>query len=190
MRGQLSVDVVGADAGAYLDAALAGRLSALAIGKAKYSRYADEAIAGARELGICAVGVVNSNHCGTLAFFLEKIANAGMPAPGAPTGPAVMAYFGGRSRAVGTNPLGYAIPRPDGPPIILDMATSNAARGKIISMARSGGGTVPPPLRAIEMILPRAALLVAMSRMMGGPSGRGMAYPRGLVPTARLRPPK
>ncbi|HAN23255.1 MAG TPA: glycine cleavage system protein T, partial [Microbacterium ginsengisoli] len=30
-------DVVGADAGAYLDAALAGRLSALAIGKAKYS---------------------------------------------------------------------------------------------------------------------------------------------------------
>jgi LDH2 family malate/lactate/ureidoglycolate dehydrogenase len=102
-----------------------------------------EAINGAAELGLCVVGVRNSNHCGTLSYFLRQIAAAGYVGLAASNGPAVMAYFGGRSRAVGTNPLGYAIPRSDGPPIILDMATSNAARGKIIQMARSGEGEVP-----------------------------------------------
>lgn len=102
-----------------------------------------EAISGARELGMCVVGVTNSNHCGTLAYFLERIAAAGLVGIAATNGPAVMAYFGGRSRAVGTNPLGYSIPRAGASPIMLDMATSNAARGKIISMARSGIGTVP-----------------------------------------------
>ena len=102
-----------------------------------------EVISGARELGMCVVGVVNSNHCGTLAYFLNRIASAGLVGIAATNGHAVMAYFGGRGRAVGTNPLGYSIPRSDGPPIMLDMATSNAARGKIISMARSGTGKVP-----------------------------------------------
>lgn len=133
-------------------------------------------VAGAH--GISVVGVVNSNHCGTLAYFLERIAKAGLVGLAATNGPAVMAYFGGRTRAVGTNPLGYAIPRPDGPPIVLDMATSNAARGKIISMARSGEGRVPDgwavdaegrpttdPVAAIEgAVLPFA-----------GPKGSGLA---------------
>lgn len=102
-----------------------------------------EAIKGAHDLGVCAVGVVNSNHCGTLAYFLTRIAAAGLVGLAGSNGPPVMAYHGARSRAVGTNPLGYAFPRPDGPPVVLDMATSNAARGKIIQMARTGQGRVP-----------------------------------------------
>lgn len=138
----------------------------------------DTAIAVAGEHGISVVGVTNSNHCGTMAYFLERIARAGFIGLAATNGPAVMAYFGSRTRSVGTNPLGYAIPRPDGPPIVLDMATSNAARGKIISMARSGEGQVPEgwaldvdgrpttdPVAALEgAVLPFA-----------GPKGSGLA---------------
>lgn len=102
-----------------------------------------EAAEGARALGVCVVGVVNSNHCGALSYFLRQLAAAGMIGFGATNGPSVMTYFGGRSRAVGTNPLGYAIPRPDGPPILLDMATSTVARGKIIHAARTGVAAVP-----------------------------------------------
>ncbi|MGV9799861.1 Ldh family oxidoreductase [Mycobacterium sp. NPDC003449] len=138
----------------------------------------DSAMEVARTHGIGVVGVVNSNHCGTLAYFLERIGDAGLIGLAATNGPAVMAYFGGRTRAVGTNPLGYAFPRLDGPPIVLDMATSNAARGKIISMARSGQGRVPEgwavdtdgrsttdPVAALEgAVLPFA-----------GPKGSGLA---------------
>ncbi|MEN8582730.1 Ldh family oxidoreductase [Burkholderia sp. RS01] len=137
-----------------------------------------EAISGARQLGMCAVGVVNSNHCGALAFFLKRIAEAGLVGVAASNGPAVMAYFGGRSRAVGTNPLGYSIPRPGGPPIILDMATSNAARGKIISMARSGVGTIPEGW-AVDvngrMTTDPADALAGAVLPFAGPKGSGLA---------------
>ena len=137
-----------------------------------------EVISGARELGMCVVGVVNSNHCGTLAYFLKRIAAAGLVGIAATNGPAVMAYFGGRSRAVGTNPLGYSIPRAGGPPIMLDMATSNAARGKIISMARSGIGTVPEGW-AVDvdgrMTTDPVEALAGAVLPFAGPKGSGLA---------------
>jgi len=137
-----------------------------------------QVISGARELGVCVVGVANSNHFGTLAYFLEKIASAGLVGMAATNGPAVMAYFGSRARAVGTNPLGYAIPRSDGPPIILDMATSNAARGKIISMARSGQGQVPMGWAVDTEGHPATDPLAALAGAVlpfGGPKGSGLA---------------
>ncbi|MHA6631781.1 Ldh family oxidoreductase [Pseudonocardia sichuanensis] len=137
-----------------------------------------EAIKGAEAFGVCGVGVKNSNHCGTLAYFLRRIAQSGYVALAASNGPAVMAYHGGRSRAVGTNPLGYAIPRSDGPPIILDMATSNAARGKIIQLARSGQGQVPEgwavDLEGRPTTDPVEALAGAVLPF-GGPKGSGLA---------------
>lgn len=147
-------------------------------GQVGSSLATDTAIEVARDHGISVVGVVNSNHCGTLAYFLERIGGAGLVGLAATNGPAVMAYFGGRTRAVGTNPLGYAIPRPDGPPIVLDMATSNAARGRIISMARSGEGQVPEGW-AVDTdgrptIDPVAALEGAVLPF-AGPKGSGLA---------------
>jgi LDH2 family malate/lactate/ureidoglycolate dehydrogenase len=137
-----------------------------------------EALSGAQELGVCVVGVRNSNHCGTLSYFLRRIAAAGYVGIAASNGPAVMAYFGGRSRAVGTNPLGYAFPRPDGPPILLDMATSNAARGKIIQMARSGEGQVPEGW-AVDtegrITTDPVEALAGAVLPFGGPKGSGLA---------------
>lgn len=137
-----------------------------------------EVISGAKDLGVCVVGVLNSNHCGTLAYFLQKIAAAGLVGLAATNGPPVMAYFGSRSRSVGTNPLGYAIPRSDGPPIILDMATSNAARGKIISMARDGQGQVPEGWAIDTEGRPTTDPVAALAGAVlpfGGPKGSGLA---------------
>jgi LDH2 family malate/lactate/ureidoglycolate dehydrogenase len=137
-----------------------------------------EAIKGAEAFGVCGVGVKNSNHCGTLSYFLRRIAQSGHVALAATNGPAVMAYHGGRSRAVGTNPLGYAIPRSDGPPIVLDMATSNAARGKIIQMARSGQGQVPAGWAVDVEGRPTTDPVEAIAGAMlpfAGPKGSGLA---------------
>jgi uncharacterized oxidoreductase len=43
-----------------------------------------------------------------------------------------VAPYGGKSKQLGTNPLCFAIPSGDEPPMILDMATSVWARGKIM----------------------------------------------------------
>ena len=45
----------------------------------------------------------------------------------------LVAPFGGKERALGTNPIAWAVPRPGGlPPILLDFATSAAAQGKLM----------------------------------------------------------
>ena len=136
------------------------------------------AVEGAHDLGACAVGVVNSNHCGTLAYFLSRITDAGLVGLAGSNGPPVMAYHGGRTRAVGTNPLGYAFPRPDGPPVVLDMATSNAARGKIIQMARTGEGQVPEGWAVDAEGRPTTDPVEAIAGAVlpfAGPKGSGLA---------------
>src|SRR5947208_1421469 len=51
--------------------------------------------------------------------------------------------FGGKSKALGTNPFSWAVPRPDGqPPILLDYATTGGAQGKLM-VARARKEPVP-----------------------------------------------
>ncbi len=88
-----------------------------------------------------------------------------------------MAYHGGRTRAVGTNPFGFAVPNGDGPSIVLDMATSATARGKIIHAARTGG-TIPEGWAVDEDGRPTtdpAAALAGAVVPFAGPKGSGLA---------------
>ena len=82
--------------------------------------------------------VRESNHCGALAFYVRRATAQGLIAIMATNGPPVMVYFGGKTRAVGTNPLGIGVPRSDGPPLVLDMATSATARGRVILAGQTG----------------------------------------------------
>jgi LDH2 family malate/lactate/ureidoglycolate dehydrogenase len=125
-----------------------------------------------------AVAVVrNSNHCGTLGFFARKAADRGMVSILATNGPPVMVYFGGRTRAVGTNPLGIGIPRSDGPPLVLDMATSATARGKII-LAGQKGNNIPDGWAVDIDGRPTTDPAVALEGAVvpfAGPKGSGLA---------------
>lgn len=126
---------------------------------------------------VYAVGVANSNHCGTLAYFTRRAAREGVVMIGMSTAPKTMIYFGGRTRAVGTNPLSIAVPRPDGPPIVVDMATSATARGKII-LANQLGQDIPDGWAVDKDGRPTtdaAAALEGSVMPFSGPKGSGLA---------------
>lgn len=95
------------------------------------ARIATEtAVTMAREHGIGLVGVKNSSHCGALAYYVEIAIKAGMMATVAANTDAVVVPFGGRKSFFGTNPYAFGFPgRTDS--ILLDMATSEVALGKI-----------------------------------------------------------
>jgi LDH2 family malate/lactate/ureidoglycolate dehydrogenase len=137
-----------------------------------------QVVAAAERWGIAMVGVVNSNHCGALGYFLRRIAAAGHVGLAASNGPAAMTYYGARVKAVGTNPLGYAVPRRSAPPIVLDMATSVVAKGRIIQAAKAGQAEIPADWavdsRGRPTTNPAAALAGAVVPF-GGPKGSGLA---------------
>jgi (2R)-3-sulfolactate dehydrogenase (NADP+) len=57
--------------------------------------------------------------------------------------PKAMAFWGGRKPMLGTNPLAFAAPLPGAqPPLVIDLAMSVAARGKIVA-AEKAGKTIP-----------------------------------------------
>lgn len=68
-----------------------------------------------------------------------EAAEAGLIGIAATNAPKSMAVVGGREPLIGTNPLSFALPRADGSPAVLDMATSVVVRGKIVELAKRGG---------------------------------------------------
>src|SRR5690606_31457722 len=49
-----------------------------------------------------------------------------------------MAAWGGKRAIFGTNPIAFAAPRRGQPPLVIDMALSEVARGKIVTAAQKG----------------------------------------------------
>ena len=94
-----------------------------------------------------------------------------------------MAFHGGRTRAVGTNPVCLAVPRRDAPPVVLDMATSATARGKIILAARAGVA-IPPGWAVDTEGVPTTDAQAALAGAVlpfAGPKGSGLAMMVDLV---------
>ncbi len=97
-----------------------------------------QAVAIARELGVCFAAVTNSHHAGVLADHLRPAAQAGMVGLAFANSPAAMPAAGGRHPVFGTNPLAAAFPRCDGEPLMVDLSLSEVARGKLMVAAREG----------------------------------------------------
>ena len=92
----------------------------------------------ARSFGIATLLVRNSHHLGALWYDVEPLAAAGLIAMAFVAARPVMSVFGSRERQLGTNPLAFACPRRNGPPLVCDLATSAAARGELMLAAREG----------------------------------------------------
>ncbi|TVR70944.1 MAG: Ldh family oxidoreductase [Spirochaetaceae bacterium] len=102
----------------------------------------EEAVRMAREHGIGLVGVRNSSHCGSLAYYVDIALRAGMMGIVAANTDAAVVPFGGKYRFFGTNPYAFGFPgRKDS--VLLDMATSEVAFGKIY-YARKENVAIPP----------------------------------------------
>jgi LDH2 family malate/lactate/ureidoglycolate dehydrogenase len=98
----------------------------------------DLAIERARAHGVAFVGLNNSNHCGAAAFYTLRAAAQDQLGFCTTNGPAVMAPWGGREARLGSNPVSYAIPAGEAPPIVLDMACTAALRETFRARSESG----------------------------------------------------
>lgn len=108
------------------------------IGPLVGSRSLDAALAGARETGIGASFVRNSNHFGPVMPYLHRAAREGFAAIIASNATTTIAPWGGKETKIGNNPLGWGMPCPSGDPILFDVALSVVARAKIRAAATTG----------------------------------------------------
>ena len=102
------------------------------------SRALDLALDRVETHGSVTMGIHNSNHYGSGAYYAEKAVRRDMVAFLYSNAPPTMAPWGGVDPYLGTNPYTFAAPAGRFPPVMLDMATSVVARGKIIMAANSG----------------------------------------------------
>lgn len=92
----------------------------------------------ARRFGSAVAGVKRSHHFGVGAAHLAALGEAGMVALAFSNSPAAMPAWGGRHALFGTNPIAAVFPRRNGVPLVIDLALSQIARGKIALAARDG----------------------------------------------------
>ena len=112
------------------------------VGQVITARAAEEAIRRAKAHGIGAVAVRNSNHFGTAMYYTLLAARAGCVAFLSTNASPAMAPWGGRRKTVGTNPWSIAAPAGRHAPMVLDIANTGVARGKIY-LARQKGMPIP-----------------------------------------------
>jgi ureidoglycolate dehydrogenase (NAD+) len=92
---------------------------------------ADEAVRLAREFGVGAVAVGNSNHFGAASCHTLAMARQGAVGIAMSNSDALVAPAGGRLPLFGTNPLAVAALGDDGELFCADFATSQAAYSKV-----------------------------------------------------------
>jgi L-2-hydroxycarboxylate dehydrogenase (NAD+) len=100
---------------------------------------ADLAISKARSAGSAWVGVRGGNHAGPASLYAKMPMQAGMIGMYFAVGNANhLPPWGGVEMLLSTNPIAVAIPALEEPPIVLDMATTVAAFGKVKTAAQRG----------------------------------------------------
>lgn len=137
----------------------------------------DIAVDLARTHGVGYVAAHNGNHAGMLAQHVLRAVDQGMVGQFVSNGPPVMAGWGGRDPLVSNNPIAYGFPAGRFPAIVLDMACSAAARGKI-RQAALNDVPIPPDWATDEEGRPTTDPHAAMRGLvlpMAGYKGYGLA---------------
>ena len=113
-----------------------------AMGQVTAARAAEDAIRRAKAHGIGAVAVRRSNHFGTAMYFTLMGPPSGCILFLATNASPAMAPWGGREKRVGNNPWSWAAPAGRHAPLVLDIANTAVARGKVY-LARQRGEEIP-----------------------------------------------
>jgi LDH2 family malate/lactate/ureidoglycolate dehydrogenase len=96
----------------------------------------------ARETGIGWAVIRNTTHQGAIGYYSLMAAKQDMAGITWVCGPPNMAPYGAKAAGVHNSPIAIAVPGADHPPLLLDMATSVAAYGKV-SVAIDKGVPIP-----------------------------------------------
>ena len=112
------------------------------IGQLVVARTMERTIAKAKDTGLALGTLRNSNDWGMGAFYPMMAAAEGFVSFCTTTSVPTLAPFGARTRMTGNNPMAFAAPRSSGPPVVLDMALTPVALGKVMR-ARAEGREIP-----------------------------------------------
>ncbi|MBM45399.1 MAG: hypothetical protein CL458_03990 [Acidimicrobiaceae bacterium] len=112
------------------------------LGQLVITRFMEHLIEVASDSGMVAGVIRNSNDWGCGANYPYKAAEAGFVCFGTTTSVPNLAPFGSRRKLFGNNPIVWTFPRKNQPPIVLDMAMTPVALGKVLR-ARSEGTEIP-----------------------------------------------
>jgi len=130
------------------------------------------------------VSVCNTNHFGIAGYYVLRALERNLIGWAMTNSTKLVAPLWGAERMLGTNPIAIAFPGKNEPPIVIDMATSATAYGKIEiarrrrepipqgwAIDRGGRGTSDPN----EMIAGGAMLPLGSDRELGGHKGYALA---------------
>jgi L-2-hydroxycarboxylate dehydrogenase (NAD+) len=149
------------------------------------ARAADTAITLAKDTGVAWVGARRSNHAGAAGVYAAMALPHDMVGIYAVVANANhMPMWGGAENLLGTNPIAFAVPAGDEPPVVLDIATTVVSYGTVKSYRMQGkpmpegwmvdakdGKSLTDSARSAEgLLLP-----------IGGYKGAGLALVLGLL---------
>ncbi|MCI0756383.1 Ldh family oxidoreductase [Teichococcus vastitatis] len=162
------------------------------VGQVIAARAMLDAVRRAKAHGVGVVSVRNSNHHGALGYFTRMAAAEGCIGMLTTNGSPAMAPWGGRRKLVGNNPWSIAAPAGRYAPMMLDIANTVVARGKIFlarqknqpipdhwAIDETGAATTDPVAALRGVIQPMAehkgyAISVMMDVLSGVLSGSGV----------------
>jgi LDH2 family malate/lactate/ureidoglycolate dehydrogenase len=136
------------------------------------------AVERAKKFGAGVVVVRHGFHFGTARRFAIRVAEADCIGIVACNTRPLLPAPGGAERVTGNNPIAIAVPTAGDIPIVLDMATSEAAMGKI-RMAAKAGQPIPPTWAVKADGSPTTDPAEAIAGMLlpaAGPKGFGLAF--------------
>jgi LDH2 family malate/lactate/ureidoglycolate dehydrogenase len=154
-----------------------------ALGHLTGEQAMDLAVGRARQIGVAIVAVRHGFHFGAAGRYAQRAAEAGCIGIAMCNTRPLMPAPGGAERVVGNNPLAIAVPGSGPVPIVLDMATSEAAMGKI-RMAEKAGRAIPDNWAVKADGTPTTNAAEAIAGMLlpsGGPKGFGLAFMIDLI---------
>lgn len=137
----------------------------------------------ADQVGSAVVSVSNTNHYGIAAYYVIKALERGLIGWTMTNTAKLVAPLWGAERMLGTNPLAIAFPCHAEPPVVIDLATSATAYGKI-EIAKRKNAEIPAGWaidkdghmanRPEQMIEGGALLPLGSTRELGGHKGFGL----------------
>ncbi|KUM25960.1 lactate dehydrogenase [Mesorhizobium loti] len=102
-----------------------------------FDRTIDD-LASGKLFGVAIFSQKNAYTCGALGYFTGRLAGQGLVSFAATNGPAVLAGSGSVKPVYCTNPMSFAAPAADGPPLIIDQSSSATAFVNIRKAAEDG----------------------------------------------------
>lgn len=146
-----------------------------AFGPVVTTRVMKHVLSKAKDSGICWGLIKDTTHQGAMAYYSLMAAEASMAGIAIVCSPPNMAIHGSKSPGAHNSPISIAVPAMEQNHLVLDMATSVAAGGKI-SVAKDKGIPIPSDWALDSAGVPTTdPNLATILLPAGGPKGSGLA---------------